>query len=104
MQSPLSAVYIVASWSRCLYIGATIDIVRRIGQHKRRLPRFKGFASQYRAHRLVYFEPMTDMRAALVREKQLKGWTRARKAALVSSVNPEWRDLAAEWPTIESLE
>ena len=93
--------YIVASTSRCLYIGVTGDLVQRIGQHKHRVPWPNGFASHYHTRRLVHFESTTDVNAAIAREKQLKGWTRARKLALISSVNPMWRDLAKAWPDIE---
>jgi putative endonuclease len=95
--------YIVASRTRCVYIGVTGDIVRRMGQHKGRLPREKGFSSHYRTSQLVYYEMTTDVNAAIAREKQLKGWTRARKIALIASVNPAWRDLARAWPEIVPL-
>jgi putative endonuclease len=94
-------VYITCSWSRCLYIGVTGDLVRRAGQHKKRLPPTKGFTSLYRAHRLVYMEGTQDVHAALAREKQLKRWRRERKIALISAFNPQWLDLAARWPEIE---
>ena len=96
-------VYIVASWSRCLYIGVTNDLVRRTGEHKRRLPGPKGFTSLYHVHRLVYFEMTNDIRVAIAREKQLKRWRRERKMALIAAMNPTWRDLAANWPDIEML-
>jgi putative endonuclease len=93
-------VYITSSWSRCLYIGVTGDLVARVGQHKGLLPRDKGFTTLYRAHRLVYMAATGDIHAALAREKQLKRWRRERKIALISSFNPEWRDLATDWPAI----
>lgn len=96
-------VYVVASRSRCIYVGMTGDLTRRVGQHKGRVPRTKGFTSLYRANRLIYYEVAADRRSALAREHQLKRWTRARKKALVSSANPAWRDLAARWPTIDPL-
>ena len=95
--------YIVSSKSRCLYIGVTSALVHRIGQHKGLVPRHNGFASHYRVNQLVYYETTNDVWAAIAREKQLKGWTRARKVALITSVNPEWRDLAVRWPIIEPL-
>ena len=95
-------VYILASKSRCLYIGVTSDLVNRVGQHKGLLPHEKGFTSLYHVNRLVYFEETNDVHAALAREKQLKGWSRDKKKALVSDVNPTWRDLAAAWPIIEA--
>jgi putative endonuclease len=93
--------YIVASKSRCLYTGVTGDLVGRVGQHKGLLPRGNGFSSHYHTRQLVYHEMTTDVNAAIAREKQLKGWRRARKVALISSVNPTWRDLARAWPEIE---
>ena len=57
----------------------------------------RSFASQYRAYRLVYYEEFGDIEACIRREKQIKGWTRAKKNALVTSFNPKWRDLMAEW-------
>ena len=94
-------VYITSSWSRCLYIGMSGDLVRRIGQHKGLLPRDNGFTSLYRAHRLVYFEPAPSRRAALTREREIKAWRREKKRALIQRFNPRWLDLAAKWPTIE---
>ena len=47
--------------------------------------------------RLVYFEEMSDVNAALAREKHIKGWVRAKKVALIESINPDWRDLSEEW-------
>lgn len=97
--SPCYHVYITSSWSRCLYIGVTGDLVARVGQHKGLLPRHKGFTSLHRAHRLVFMEATAEIHSALAREKQLKRWRRERKLALISSFNPEWRDLAAHWTT-----
>ena len=96
-------VYIVASRSRCLYIGMSGELVQRVGQHKGLVPRENGFTSLYHVNRLVYYEVAPNRQAALAREKQLKRWTRARKKALIASVNPEWRDLAARWPDIDPL-
>jgi putative endonuclease len=87
-------VYIMASASRVLYIGVTSDLVRRVREHKEK--KVPGFTERYRATELVYFEPFGDPRLAIAREKQLKGWLRARKIALVESFNPQWRDLGAE--------
>jgi putative endonuclease len=97
-------VYIVASWSRCLYTGYSGNLVQRAGQHKGLVPRHPGFTSRYRAHRLVWFEAAPSAYAARAREKQIKRWRRARKVALITAFNPEWRDLAAKWPEIECPE
>jgi putative endonuclease len=90
-------VYMLNSSSRrVLYTGITNALTARVMEH-RRGENPKSFAAQYRAFRLVYYEEFCDVRAAIAREKQIKGWTRAKKNALVESVNPQWRDLIAEW-------
>ena len=63
----------------------------RSGKHQ------ESFTARYRAFRLVYYEEYCDVRSAIAREKQIKGWTRAKKDALVRSMNPQWRDLVSEW-------
>jgi putative endonuclease len=87
-------VYILASRSRCLYIGVTNNLARRVWQHRAGLG---DFTSRYRIHRLVYYERVGPPRVAIAREKQLKGWVRRKKVALVKAMNPEWRDLAEGW-------
>ena len=87
-------VYIMASASRVLYIGVTGDLLRRIMEHKEM--RATGFTARYRITTLVYFEAFGDIRIAIAREKQIKGWLRERKIALIESFNPHWRDLTAE--------
>lgn len=84
--------YILASKSRVLYIGVTNDIERRVREHKEK--RNEGFTARYNVNRLVYFETYHDIRDAIVREKQIKGWLRERKVVLIESVNPTWRDLS----------
>ena len=84
-------VYIVASRSRNLYTGVTNDLQRRILQHKQGL--VPGFTTRYRIQRLVYYEQFGDIRAAIAREKQVKGWNRQRRLALIASRNPTWKDL-----------
>jgi putative endonuclease len=56
-----------------------------------------GFTSTYHITRLVYFEEASDIYAAIAREKQIKGWVRAKQIALIESINPDWRDLSEEW-------
>ena len=93
-----SYIYILTnSLSTVLYIGVTNNLERRLYEHKHRL--IQGFASRYNIDRLVYFEEGSDIRDAIAREKALKGWTRDRKVALVNTMNPEWRDLSANWFT-----
>ena len=88
-------VYIVASRSGTLYIGMTNSIYRRALQHKR--GEIEGFASKYHCNRLVYYESFDDVHKAIGREKQLKGWTRARKISVIETRNPRWEDLAEKW-------
>ncbi|MDP2110130.1 MAG: GIY-YIG nuclease family protein [Thiobacillus sp.] len=93
MNSPKQpVVYILASKRNgTLYIGVTSDLVKRIWQHKNDLA--DGFTKQYSVHLLVYYELADEMSAAIAREKQIKGGSRARKIALIESMNPGWRDL-----------
>jgi len=88
-------VYIMASRSRVLYTGVTNDLARRVDEHKRSLT--PGFTSRYHITRLVYFEDFGDVRDAIAREKQLKGWVRSRKIQLVEEKNATWEDLADTW-------
>jgi putative endonuclease len=88
-------VYILANHARTLYIGMTSDLEQRISQHKHKaLP---GFTARYNINQLVRYEEFPTAMAAIEREKQLKGWTRAKKIALIESENPRWEDLAAGW-------
>ena len=88
-------VYTMSSRSGTLYIGMTNSIYRRALQHKR--GDIEGFTSKYHCNRLVYYESFDDVHRAIGREKQLKGWTRAKKIALIESRNPRWEDLAEKW-------
>jgi putative endonuclease len=86
------AVYILASKRNgTLYTGVTSDLVKRIWQHKNDV--VPGFTRKYSVHMLVYYELADEMTAAIAREKQIKGGSRARKLALIESINPGWRDL-----------
>lgn len=80
------SVYILASRSRVLYIGVTNDLPRRLQEHRQSL--IPGFSQKYRVRRLVYFEQFGDIHEAIAREKQLKGWLRARKLKLIEAANP----------------
>jgi putative endonuclease len=85
-------VYIVSSNSGTLYIGVTDNLTRRMLEHKSGT--IEGFASKYHCHRLVYYESFDNILKAISREKQLKGWRRSKKLALIESFNPRWQDLA----------
>lgn len=91
--------YIVASRSLTLYIGMTRDLEKRVFEHKGKL--HEGFSATYNCDRLVWFERFMGPQAAIAREKQLKGWTRAKKIALIRRSNPTWIDLSEEWYTPE---
>ena len=89
-------VYMLTNWNnRVLYVGVTNDLKRRLYEHQHGL--IEGFTKRYKLHKLVYFDNTSDVRAAIAREKQIKGWTRVRKNQLVESINPQWRDLAEDW-------
>ena len=89
-------VYILSNWDdSILYIGVTGNLPRRLYEHKKGL--VDGFAKKYNVHKLVYFENTNDVYSAISREKQLKGWTRAKKNALIQTTNPNWDDLSANW-------
>ena len=88
-------VYIMASRSRVLYVGVTGDLVHRVEQHKQKV--VEGFTQKYNVTMLVYYEVTNDVHAALAREKQIKGWRRSKKVALIESMNLTWKDLSSEW-------
>src|SRR5208337_4702477 len=88
-------VYIVASNTGTLYIGMTNNLYVRVAQHKS--GEIEGFSSKYHCNRLVYWESFDDVLNAIDREKQLKGWRRAKKIALIESFNPHWLDLSRDW-------
>jgi len=88
-------VYIMTNRSRTLYVGVTNDIRRRVWQHKHKL--IEGFTKRYNVTRLVYYEETPDVKAATAREKQIKGWLRRKKIALIETLNPDWEDLSDGW-------
>jgi putative endonuclease len=85
-------VYIMASASGVLYVGVTSRLATRVGEHKEK--RIPGFTQKYNVTKLVWFEPHSSIRAAISREKEIKAWRRAKKIALIESLNPEWNDLS----------
>ena|ERR1700686_3172676 len=88
-------VYILSSLSGTLYTGVTNNLYRRTLEHKSK--ETPGFTSRYGVDRLVYYEAFHDVRAAILREKEIKGWTRKKKIALIEAMNPKWQDLAEGW-------
>jgi len=95
-------VYILSNKSHTIYLGSTGDLLLRVRQHKEK--RFKkAFTARYRFTRLVYFEVMPDVPTAEAREFEIKGWTRAKKVALIQSINPRWADLTARLSDLSFL-
>lgn len=89
------AVYIIASqYNGTLYIGVTSNLPQRMYQHREAL--IDGFSKKYGIKMLVYFEIFQDMQTAIGGEKALKGIARAKKIALIESVNPNWEDLTVK--------
>ena len=88
-------VYIMTNKAnRVLYTGVTNDLKRRVYQHKEKL--VKGFTEKYNVNKLVYYESFGDIGNAILREKQIKGGSRAKKLELVNRMNPDWHDLFYE--------
>jgi len=99
-------VYIVASRSGSLYIGMTNNLYVRVMQHKE--GKIEGFTAAYKVDRLVYWESFDEVVKAINREKQLKGWRRSKKIALIEWMNPYWKDQrrtgARRWHSLDSLD
>ncbi len=91
-------VYILSNKTNTVvYIGVTGDLMRRLWEHRNDVA--DGFTKRYHVHKLMYYESTTDAQTAIDREKQLKKWRRAKKNELIESINPAWKDLAADWFT-----
>ena len=92
----------MASERQTLYTGMTNDIESRVWQHKNKA--MPGFTAQYDCTKLVYYEVTNDVWEAIAREKQIKGWVRRKKVALIRTMRPGFDDLGAEWtaPTTAS--
>lgn len=94
--------YVVASRSMVLYTGVTSDLEKRVWQHKNKA--YPGFTARYEVDRLMYWEFYETIEAAIAREKQIKGWLRKKKLALIAQMNPGFVDLAPtlfEWAAEE---
>ena len=87
--------YIMTNQSKTLYTGVTNDLMRRVYEHKNKM--IEGFTKKYNITKLVYYEETNDIQVAISREKQIKGWLRGKKIALIESVNPKWNDLSEGW-------
>ncbi len=88
-------IYIMTNKSGTLYTGMSSALEPRNWQHKNKY--FSGFTAKYNIDKMVYCENTNDIHVAIAREKQIKGWTRIKKIALIESINPEWKDLSLEW-------
>ena len=88
-------VYIMNNETGTLYVGVTNDLARRIHEHKSGMN--EGFTKRYNIHRLAYYEIAPNAASAIAREKQIKGYARAKKLALIKSMNPTWRDLSEDF-------
>ena len=88
-------VYIMANKSRMLYVGVTNDLERRVSEHQMKL--ISSFTQRFNLTRLVYYESTASISTAIEREKEIKGWVRRKKTALIHTFNPEWKDLSEEW-------
>jgi putative endonuclease len=95
MPAPTYYTYIMSSRTRVLYIGITSNLELRVQQHKQN--QYDGFTKEHRCHHLVWFERYATAASAIAREKQLKGWKRAKKLVLIQQENLEWQDLSQDW-------
>lgn len=87
-------VYIMSNISKMIYTGMTNNLSRRVKEHKEKVN--DGFTKRYNIHRLIYYEEFQDVRKAIAREKEIKGWRREKKVALIEKMNPKWKDLSGE--------
>lgn len=88
-------VYIMSSDAGVLYVGVTNNLETRVQQHKSKS--IPGFTQRYNVTRLVHYEVFESINAAITREKQMKGWVRVKKLALIEETNPTWQDLSLDW-------
>ena len=89
-------VYIMSNKSHRLYVGSTVDLVSRVREHKERTYP-NAFTARYNFDRLVYLEALITFVEAIRRERQIKGWSRAKRVALIQRDNPNWRDLSVRF-------
>ncbi len=89
-------VYILTDKGRkTLYVGVTNDLAKRLWEHRN--PEKASFSQRYHCIVLVYYEQFPDPLSAIAREKQLKGWRREKKNALIEKMNPRWEELSSDW-------
>jgi len=91
----------MTNWNnKVIYIGVTNNLERRMYEHKHKL--IEGFTKKYNINKLIYYEYTTDVKSAITREKQIKGWIRKRKNELVEEMNPNWEDISDKWNNKDS--
>jgi putative endonuclease len=81
--------------NRVLYTGVTNNLARRVYEHKNKLT--DSFTKKYNINKLVFFEMTNDIKSAIAREKEIKGWLRNKKIKLIETVNPGWEDLSGDF-------
>ncbi|MCU0338654.1 MAG: GIY-YIG nuclease family protein [Spirosomaceae bacterium] len=87
-------VYILTNFTKTvLYVGITNDLVRRLEEHKQGT---SAFTAKYKCHYLIYWEHHQYINNAIEREKEIKGWRRSKKEALINDFNPDWKFLNGE--------
>ncbi|NLC04411.1 MAG: GIY-YIG nuclease family protein [Tissierellia bacterium] len=83
----------ICNWNnKVLYTGVTNNLERRIYEHKNKL--VDGFTKKYNVNKLVYFDCTEDIESAILREKEIKSWTREKKNLLIENTNSNWEDLS----------
>ncbi len=87
-------IYIMTNRTHTLYTGVTNDLLRRVEEHRKKIN--PGFTTKYKIDRLVHFEHFEHIGDAIAREKEIKGWVRRKKIALIESENPHWSDLSGQ--------
>ena len=86
-------VYILSNTTNTtIYTGVTNDLERRLWEHRNHVDK-GSFTARYDVTKLVHYEMTTDVNAAIEREKQIKGWSRKKKNALIEKENPKWQEL-----------
>ena len=92
-------VYILTNFNKTvLYTGVTNNLTRRLYEHRQHDSNDESvkFTQKYKCYQLVYYDSTKSIESAIEREKQIKGWTRAKKEVLINSMNPSWKDLSYE--------
>jgi putative endonuclease len=100
MNDVTACVYMMASISRVIFIGSTIDLEGRVLMHKQKYYP-KSFTKKYACTKLVYYEAYETLDEARQRERQMKKWRRSKKVGLIESMNPRWTDLSLSWDIIQ---